>query len=72
MRCVECKTEFTLTEGEQQFYSSKGYQYPKRCKPCRVARKAATVPANDIRTEPAPAPKRYARASRYHGNEDSD
>lgn len=38
--CAECKQPFTFTEGEQEFYAQRGYSEPKRCKPCRDARKA--------------------------------
>lgn len=37
--CVACGTEFTFTEEEQEFYESKGFQAPKKCKPCRDAAK---------------------------------
>lgn len=40
--CVEAvcgHAEFTITAGEQSFFASKGYPLPKRCKPCRVAKK---------------------------------
>lgn len=41
--CVEevCgHAEFVITAGEQSFFAEKGYPLPKRCKPCRVAKKA--------------------------------
>lgn len=56
IRCIEpgCGMDFTLTEGEIAFFQSKGYQEPKRCKPCRQARKAASTPAHDPRPVAAP------------------
>jgi len=39
--CKECNTDFTLTEGEQQFFKQMAYQEPKRCKVCRTQRKQA-------------------------------
>lgn len=39
--CVDCKTEFQFTTGEQEFYKDKGYTPPKRCVDCRAAKKAA-------------------------------
>lgn len=39
--CKDCKTEFVLTAGEQQFYQDNGFNEPKRCKDCRRARKIA-------------------------------
>ena len=42
LTCVECDSEFTFTTGEQEFFASKGYSNePKRCPPCREARKGA-------------------------------
>ena len=38
--CAECNQEFVFTAGEQEFYDRKGFkEVPKRCKPCRDARK---------------------------------
>lgn len=40
--CVDCATEFPFTAKEQEFYAQKGFtSTPKRCKPCRNARKDA-------------------------------
>ena len=39
--CSDCKTNFTFTAGEQEFFQSKGFtNEPKRCPPCRRANKA--------------------------------
>lgn len=42
LKCVEqdCGKEFTFTEGEQEFYTSRGFSDPKRCKECRERKKA--------------------------------
>ena len=41
IQCIDCKNEFIFTAGEQEFYERKGFrEVPKRCKPCREARKA--------------------------------
>lgn len=37
--CAACSTEFSFTQEEQEFYESKGFQPPKKCKPCRDAAK---------------------------------
>lgn len=44
--CGDCGASFTFTEGEQQFYATKGLSAPQRCKDCRAARKSqrATAP----------------------------
>jgi ribosomal protein L36 len=37
--CSDCGKAFTITEGEQEFYQSKDFPLPKRCKPCRMIRR---------------------------------
>lgn len=38
--CIDCSQPFVFTAGEQDFYDKKGFkEEPKRCKPCREARK---------------------------------
>ncbi|MEQ6376346.1 bacteriophage abortive infection AbiH family protein [Bacillaceae bacterium S4-13-56] len=39
LKCIECGTKF-FTEGERDFYNSKGLNMPKRCKVCRDKKKA--------------------------------
>src|SRR5437764_10140424 len=40
LHCIDCRQDFTFTAGEQEFYERKGFkEVPKRCKPCREARK---------------------------------
>ncbi len=39
LACQSCGGEFTFTSEEQEFYESKGFQEPKKCKPCRDAAK---------------------------------
>ena len=42
IQCIDCKNDFIFTAGEQEFYERKGFkEVPKRCKPCREARKTA-------------------------------
>lgn len=41
LTCRDCGQEFTFTQGEQDFYSSRGYTEPQRCPSCRAAKKAA-------------------------------
>lgn len=39
IQCVACGNEFNFTEEEQEFYNSRGFQDPRKCKPCRDAAK---------------------------------
>jgi hypothetical protein len=41
IQCLDCKTTFTFTAGEQEFYQTKGFtNEPKRCSSCRRINKA--------------------------------
>lgn len=42
LSCVDCGTEFTFSAGEQERFAQLGFtNEPKRCGPCRAAKKAA-------------------------------
>ena len=34
MTCIDCGKEFVFTVGEQEFYKSKSFAFPKRCRQC--------------------------------------
>lgn len=40
LTCSDCGQEFTFTAEDQAFFQERGYSAPKRCKPCRQAKKA--------------------------------
>jgi len=41
IQCSDCGATFTFSAGEQEFYAARGYtNEPKRCAPCRQARKS--------------------------------
>jgi CxxC-x17-CxxC domain-containing protein len=41
LKCVDCGTVFTFTSGQQEFFAEKGFTNdPKRCDPCRAAKKS--------------------------------
>ena len=40
LTCNDCGRDFTFTAADQQFFQERGYSTPKRCKPCRQAKKA--------------------------------
>jgi len=41
LQCSRCGNTFTFSAEEQEFFAAKGYtNEPKRCPPCREARKA--------------------------------
>lgn len=37
--CIECKSPFKFTSGEQDWYAEKKFVIPKRCPACRAKRK---------------------------------
>jgi CxxC-x17-CxxC domain-containing protein len=39
--CADCGQQFVFTASEQDFFAQRGFSEPKRCAPCRNARKAA-------------------------------
>jgi hypothetical protein len=39
LKCKVCGSEFLFTDGEQKFYSQKGYNVPKKCPNCRGGKK---------------------------------
>lgn len=39
LTCSDCGQEFTFTSEDQAFFQERGYTAPKRCKPCRQAKK---------------------------------
>lgn len=45
-KCRDCGREFTLTDGEIDFYRSKGFELPSRCKACRDKRKGRQAPSS--------------------------
>ena len=42
LKCVDCGADFTFTGAEQERFAQLGFtNEPKRCSPCRAAKKAA-------------------------------
>jgi CxxC-x17-CxxC domain-containing protein len=42
LTCVECGAEFVFSAEDQEYHASRGFQNePRRCPPCRQARKAS-------------------------------
>lgn len=39
LTCSDCGQVFTFSADDQQFFRDRGYSTPKRCKPCRQAKK---------------------------------
>ena len=49
LHCADCGADFTWSAEEQAFFKEKGYEPPKRCKPCRQAKKAQRQERDDRR-----------------------
>ena len=41
LTCRDCGQAFTYTEGEQAFYTGRGFSDPVRCPSCRAAKKSS-------------------------------
>ena len=39
LTCSDCGQDFTFSSEDQAFFQERGYSIPKRCKPCRQAKK---------------------------------
>lgn len=39
LTCVDCHAQFIYTAGEQQFFTVRALEPPKRCKVCRAAKR---------------------------------
>jgi CxxC-x17-CxxC domain-containing protein len=39
LTCSDCGQEFSFTAADQSFFQERGFSTPKRCKPCRMAKK---------------------------------
>ena len=39
LKCVDCGGNFTLADGEIEFYKARGWSWPKRCPFCRKRRR---------------------------------
>ena len=39
IECADCASIFVVTVGEQDWFKGLGWAIPRRCKPCRDARK---------------------------------
>lgn len=55
-KCRDCGKEFTLTDGEIEFYRSKGFELPTRCKSCRDKRKGS---------KPSPSAQSHKRNKKH-------
>ena len=40
LTCSDCGAEFVFSAKDQAYYTERGFVSPKRCKPCREAKKA--------------------------------
>lgn len=47
--CKECGDKFVLTVDDQEWYKSKGFHEPRRCKSCRALRRANVIGKEDIK-----------------------
>jgi CxxC-x17-CxxC domain-containing protein len=54
LACVDCGSEFTFSSGEQERFAQLGFtNEPKRCGPCRQAKKASRGDDGGGRRQPS-------------------
>lgn len=41
LECIDCRTWFELSATHQKWFDERGLQRPKRCQPCRDAKRRA-------------------------------
>ena len=39
LECCDCGVTFPWTAGEQRYFAQNGFAKPRRCKPCRLAKR---------------------------------
>ncbi len=66
VECTDCGMCFAITAGEQLFYESRGFDFPKRCKACRSKRKAARQEQEKIMYDKISAEKRAQEEKELH------
>jgi len=60
--CIDCGRDFTITEGEREFYEFKKLSLPKRCPACRKQRKTG-----EFTKQPQPNPNLNPNLNRICG-----
>ncbi len=51
VRCNDCGGEYVVTTNDIHYYESRGLCLPKRCKPCRRARRQRQMAAEATRDQ---------------------
>jgi hypothetical protein len=54
IECMDCGNVFLFSAGEAAYFWSKKLAPPKRCEPCRKARKLSIVPVQAINSGSTP------------------
>jgi hypothetical protein len=62
IQCTVCQKPFLFSAAEQAYYAQRGFQFPKRCRPCRQARRKGGA-ATSRRIQAAPRRDLVPRAT---------
>ena len=69
LQCSDCSTTFTFSAQEQEQFATSGYtNEPKRCPPCREARKAKQTGGNSYNSGSSYGSGSYSSAPRQMFN----
>jgi CxxC-x17-CxxC domain-containing protein len=58
LTCSDCLQEFVFSAEEQEFYASRGFAEPKRCRSCRAVRRNQREGGTDAAFSRPPRPER--------------
>lgn len=58
LTCADCGQQFVFTADDQEFYASRGYSEPKRCRSCRSLRRSEREGGETGAYTRAPRPER--------------
>jgi len=72
--CIDCSNLFSITQGEVNYFIQHELIAPKRCKPCRAARRANSTPRTPEvhRTPSSPSFAERVRITCDHCGRDAD
>jgi hypothetical protein len=62
IQCSVCQKPFLFSAAEQAYYAQRGFQFPKRCRACRQARRKGGA-ATSRRIQAAPRREHATRAT---------
>lgn len=66
--CAACGGSFLFTASEQGYYAERGFQFPKRCRPCRQTRRRSRNAGPSGISGALPSVRAYQPRQTYEAN----